>query len=159
MELQTENQTEKFRQNVAALLHYKDKYLGCYRACYDSWQTVQGGIEDFDLSPREAMIREMKEELFLDKNNYQIHYQSKYWRRYRFTNNILKRQKKNNYIGQEQMWFLVELFSVDDIDLKKFQSEFDKVELFSFSDFYAKYSPWKKAPFADFCLEVNLTHE
>lgn len=148
----------RFRKNVAALMYHKGEYLGCFREKYQSWQCVQGGIEDFDGSPRDAIIREIHEELGLSQNNFQIHYQSHCWRRYRFTPEMLKRQEVNKYIGQEQMWFLVELFTRDGLLQNATHIEFDRVDFLSFSLFYQKYAPWKKGPFADFCAEVNLYH-
>lgn len=71
-----------FRENVAALIKYQNKYIACCRADHSSWQNVQGGIEESDQSPLHAIIRETKEELGLNENDFKVVYKSMYWRRY-----------------------------------------------------------------------------
>ncbi|MBX9839827.1 MAG: NUDIX domain-containing protein, partial [Silvanigrellaceae bacterium] len=119
-----------FRQNVAALIKFKDKYVACFRSDHSTWQNVQGGIEDSDKSPLKAIIRETKEELGLEENAFKIIYQSKYWRRYFFPKEILKKERFKGNIGQEQLWFLIELKNFNSIHLEKSVGEFQKVDLF-----------------------------
>ncbi len=145
-----------FRANVAALIRCQDKYIACYRMDHKSWQCVQGGIEPTDTSPSNALTRELEEELGVNKNDFKIINQSKFWRRYYFTQDILKNKRFKDNRGQEQLWFLIELHSFDRIHLEKSQGEFARVELFDLPSLLSSYSMWKQAPFYDFCRELGL---
>lgn len=145
-----------FRKNVAALIICEGKYLGCYRADHHTWQCVQGGMETIDNTPQHAIIREIKEELGVQESDFKVTYQSKFWRRYYFTKDILKQTTRGNHIGQDQLWFLAELNSINSICLEKSHCEFSKVELFDIDFLLKQYSHWKRAPFYDFCREANL---
>jgi putative (di)nucleoside polyphosphate hydrolase len=145
-----------FRENVAALIRYKNKYLGCFRSDHRTWQNVQGGIEKSDKNPLDAIIRETKEELGVTEKDFKIIYQSIYWRRYFFPKEILKKQRFKGNIGQEQLWFLIELKDYNSIKLEKSAGEFSKVDLFTIQDLMNFYSIWKKPSFYDFCRELDL---
>jgi hypothetical protein len=146
-----------FRENVAALIKYEEKYLACFRADYDSCQNVQGGIEITDHAPLCALNRELQEELGLcDDTAFAVVYQSTCWRRYFFPKNIQKTGRFHKMIGQEQLWFLIDLKSLDAINLGKSSGEFKKVELMNLEKFIKIYSHWKLAPFYDFCRELGL---
>ena len=94
-----------FRANVAALIRYENKYVACGRSDFKTWQCVQGGIEEVDLSPIDAIKRELMEELGLEENSYRILFQSRFWRRYYFTQEILAKNRFQHNLGQEQLWF------------------------------------------------------
>ncbi|APJ04835.1 NUDIX domain-containing protein [Silvanigrella aquatica] len=145
-----------FRENVAALIKCQDKYLACFRSDHRTWQNVQGGIEKTDQSPTHAIIRETKEELGVQEKDFKILYQSKFWRRYFFPKEILKRDRFKGNIGQEQLWFLIELNNINSVHLEKSVGEFQKVDLFTIDKFLLTYSEWKRAAFYDFCRELNL---
>lgn len=145
-----------FRKNVAALIKCNDKYLGCFRSDHSKWQNVQGGIEQSDGSPTEAIIRELKEELGISEKDFKIIYKSKFWRRYFFPKKILKKPRFAGNIGQEQMWFLIEIQNMNCIRLENSVGEFQKVNLFTINKLLAAYSEWKKPAFYDFCREINL---
>lgn len=145
-----------FRANVAALIRYKDKYVGCCRSDYNTWQCVQGGIEPTDASPAAAIERELYEELGIHLNEFKIIHQSSFWRRYFFTKEILARKRFEKNIGQEQMWFLVEITDFNCIQLELAQGEFDCASLFDIQELLNSYSQWKKPPFYDFCRELGI---
>jgi putative (di)nucleoside polyphosphate hydrolase len=145
-----------FRPNVAALIRHKNKFVACCRTDFTTWQCVQGGIEDIDLSPTHAIERELHEELGIDKKHYEIIYQSKFWRRYYFTQEILAKQRFKDNIGQEQLWFLIELQDLKNIRLENSTGEFSRIELVELHELLNSYSKWKKPPFYDFCRELNL---
>ncbi|RDB36672.1 NUDIX domain-containing protein [Spirobacillus cienkowskii] len=145
-----------FRENVAALIRYKNRYLGCFRSDHRTWQNVQGGIEKTDKNPMDAIIRETKEELGVTEKDFKIIYQSIYWRRYFFPKEILKKNRFKGNIGQEQLWFLIELQDFNAIKLEKSAGEFSKVDLFAIQDLINFYSSWKKSSFYDFCRELDL---
>lgn len=145
-----------FRINVAALIRCRGQFVGCGRSDYHTWQCVQGGMELTDISPRHAIERELQEELGLSPNDYHIVYQSRFWRRYYFTKKILAKQRFKNNIGQEQLWFLVDLPDFESIQLEKTCKEFDKIKLLSLPQLLNVYSIWKRASFYDFCREMSL---
>ncbi len=145
-----------FRENVAALIKYQDKYVACFRSDHRTWQNVQGGIEKTDKSPLHAIIRETKEELGVHENDFKIIYKSIYWRRYFFPKEILKKERFKGNIGQEQLWFLIELKSFNSIKLENSVGEFQKVDLFTIEKFLSTYSKWKLPAFHDFCRELEL---
>lgn len=145
-----------FRKNVAAVIKCDNQFLGCYRSDHKTWQCVQGGIEPTDLSIAHAITREIQEELGLDSAYFSIQYQSKFWRRYHFTEQILKNNSRGNHIGQDQLWFLVELEDISKIRLEQSHGEFSKVQLFEIEFLMQQYSYWKRAAFYDFCREIGL---
>lgn len=145
-----------FRKNVAALIKCHDKYLACFRSDHNKWQNVQGGIENSDHSPIAAIIRETKEELGIEEKDFKIIYRSKFWRRYFFPKHILKKARFEGNIGQEQLWFLIEIKDIKCIHLEKSVGEFQKVDLFTIEQFLSNYSEWKKPSFYDFCREIGI---
>lgn len=144
-----------YRPNVAALVRCGDQFIGCMRNKFPGWQCVQGGIDEDDQSPENAIIREMKEELGVDPEHIRITYRSRYWRRYEFIKQGAERP--GNFCGQEQLWFVVEISSFGAIDLKQALSdEFTAVQPMDIGELVEKYVKWKHQPFYDFCRELRL---
>ena len=144
-----------YRPNVAALVKCGNLFVGCMRSHHPGWQSVQGGIDPTDESPEHAIFREMEEELGVEKNNIKITYRSHYWRRYEFVSG--NQRKGENYCGQEQLWFVIEIPSADAIQLAKASSdEFTEVKLMPITELVQKYVTWKNLPFLDFCRELQL---
>lgn len=146
----------RFRPNVAALIKYQDGYLSCCRSDYGTWQCVQGGIEVCDVSPWHAIMRELREELGLQSSHVTTIAQSCCWRRYFFTKDALLRKEKNEYYGQEQMWFFLELQNLDAIRLEDSSKEFSRVALVTLDTLLGSYAVWKRPPVHDFCREMGL---
>ena len=145
-----------FRSNVAALILCQGHYLGCRRADHGGWQCVQGGMEVHDASPAHAIEREIQEELGLEPSSFRILSQSRFWRRYHFPFEIRRQARFADNLGQEQRWFLVELFDFQSIQLERSCGEFSEVKLYTIQDLMGFYSAWKKASFFDFCRELGL---
>jgi putative (di)nucleoside polyphosphate hydrolase len=148
-----------FRPNVAALVILPNHggVLGCYRPDYQAWQCVQGGLEPEDATPEEGMIRELEEELGVRREDFRIVYRSQFWRRYTFTDAVKQMGRFPGNLGQEQMWFLVELTNPRGVDLKHASSdEFSKTAVFkTLDDFLQVYTGWKFNVFFDFCREIR----
>lgn len=70
------------------------------------WQMPQGGI-DFGESEKEAMMRELSEEI--GTNNIKILGTSRDWLNYDLPNELVGKIWKGRYVGQSQMWFACEL--------------------------------------------------
>jgi putative (di)nucleoside polyphosphate hydrolase len=93
---------EKFRPCVAALLVNSDgKLLVCERRDFaNSWQFPQGG-RDFGETPREALARELWEEISLLPASYEILEERPNYI-YRFP---VKHRRRGRYAGQKQVYF------------------------------------------------------
>lgn len=93
---------ERYRPCAAALLQNSaGMILICERRDFaESWQFPQGGI-DAGESPREALQRELMEEISLPPEGYEIlHERSGY--RYHFPE---RHRKRGKFVGQEQVYF------------------------------------------------------
>ena len=146
-----------FRANVAALIRIGDHYLRCQRSDHHGvWQTVQGGIEEIDANPVEALLRELEEELGVNAEVVTIVAQSRCWRRYFFPDEILAKHPERTNIGQEQMWFLVELPDLSQVQLSRSEGEFCSTELVSLETLMANIVSWKLPVMKDFCYEMGL---
>lgn len=147
----------KFRPNVAALIQVRGGFLACLRGDVGTWQTVQGGLEAEDLSPEEAILRELTEELGAPAENFKVLHRSRIWRRYRFPEAILrKEEKKGGFSGQDQLWFHVRCASLSACDLARSHGEFQALRVTELADLLAGYAEWKKPALQDFCAEIGL---
>lgn len=77
----------------------------------DAWQMPQGGI-DYEESPLEAALREMKEEIGTD--NVTLLAESKDWYTYDFPEALASTLWNGRYDGQRQKWFLFQFLGTDD---------------------------------------------
>ena len=87
-----------------------------------AWQMPQGGI-DAGESPRDAAMREMKEEIGTDSA--EILAESVHWHRYDLPAHLIPKVWGGKYRGQTQKWFALK-FTGDDreIDLEAHEQEF-----------------------------------
>ena len=89
-----------------------------------AWQMPQGGIDRGE-TPREAAMRELKEEVGTDKAR--IIAVSRSWLRYDLPARLRTKVWGGKYRGQEQKWFLMRYLGRDhDIDLAAHEPEFNK---------------------------------
>jgi putative (di)nucleoside polyphosphate hydrolase len=88
-----------------------------------AWQMPQGGI-DRDETPRQAALRELKEETGTDKAD--ILAESGVWRHYDLPADLAGRVWGGRYRGQRQKWFAMRFRGEDrDIDVATEEPEFD----------------------------------
>ncbi len=125
---------EGFRANVGIILINGDgKLLLGGRAGSKGWQFPQGGMlvgED----PEEAMYRELREEVGLDRGDVELLGVTSDWLRYRLPDKFVRRNSMPLCIGQKQRWFMLRFVSSDDrlrFDLAE-QPEFDRVRWVDF---------------------------
>jgi putative (di)nucleoside polyphosphate hydrolase len=91
-----------------------------------AWQMPQGGIDNGE-TPRQAALRELKEEVGTDKAD--ILAESRVWHHYELPPEIARRMWKGRYRGQRQKWFAIRFTGADaDIDLATHHPEFDAWE-------------------------------
>ena len=106
-----------YRPNVGIILTnpLKQVFWG-KRLGQHSWQFPQGGINRGE-SPREAMFRELWEELGLFENQVRIISRTEDWLRYDVPDRWIRRDLRGIY--QKQIWFLLEFLGKNkDINLK-----------------------------------------
>ena len=115
---------KKYRPNVAAIIlssKYPEKVevFIAKRTDVDAWQFPQGGIDKGE-SPRQALLRELKEEI--GTNDIEIIAEMPEWLNYDFPKKIA--EKMYPYDGQTQKYFLVRLKPNAKINLKTEIPEF-----------------------------------
>jgi len=125
---------EGFRANVGIILtNSSGKLLLGGRTGGKGWQFPQGGLlagED----PEDAMYRELREEIGLEREHVELLGATQDWLRYRLPSKFVRRNSKPLCIGQKQRWFMLSLLSSD--DMLRFdrgdEPEFDRVRWVDF---------------------------
>jgi putative (di)nucleoside polyphosphate hydrolase len=141
-----ENTKKSYRPNVAAVIlspKYPEncKVFIASRIDMDgAWQFPQGGIDEGE-NPKEALFRELKEEIGTDDIKVIAEYPK--WISYDFPENIAK--KMYPYDGQIQKYFLVKLNSTKDINLNTEEAEFNDYEFVDYYKIYDKVTYFKKS--------------
>lgn len=121
------NMQKKYRPNVAAVIlsssyPFKCEIFVAKRVDMDDiWQFPQGGIDEGE-SPKQALKRELKEEIGTDKFDFLEEYPD--WLSYDFPANASKRFYP--FDGQTQKYFLVRLKNGASINLKTEHPEFSE---------------------------------
>jgi len=117
-----------YRPNVGIVLSNPDgRLLWARRIGQDAWQFPQGGIRS-DETPREALYRELNEEVGLQPHHVEIIASTRGWLRYRLPSRYIRRHVKPTCIGQKQVWFLLrfkageEAVCLDGCDSPEFDS-------------------------------------
>lgn len=89
-----------------------------------AWQMPQGGIDPGE-TPRQAALRELKEEIGTDKA--EIIGESKAWLKYELPAEVAGKVFGGRYCGQKQKWFVMRFTGSNrDIDLATEHPEFDR---------------------------------
>jgi len=138
----------KFRPNVAALLvDERGQLLICERyRLPGAWQFPQGGVDKGE-SKLEALRREVREEVSLEPDCYEVERQQGGYR-YIYPPRIKKRKRGQIYDGQEQTYFLCRLKPGDlEINIEAEPREFGRYRWIWPEEFQRDWLP-------DFKLEV-----
>lgn len=102
-----------FRPNVGIVVSGTDgRLLWAKRIEQDAWQFPQGGIKRGE-SPREALFRELHEELGLHPQQVEVIGVTAGWLRYRLPARFMRRTRGRMCIGQKQKWFALRLVAPD----------------------------------------------
>jgi putative (di)nucleoside polyphosphate hydrolase len=118
---------EGYRPNVGiVLVNTRNEVFWGKRIREHSWQFPQGGIKQGE-TPEQAMYRELQEEVGLRPEHVRILGRTRDWLRYDVPKHWVKREWRNTYRGQKQIWFLLRLIGHDsDVCLRSSQHpEFD----------------------------------
>lgn len=104
---------EGYRPNVGIILvNARNEVFWGKRVREHSWQFPQGGI-DHGESPVEAMYRELYEEIGLKPEHVKVVGRTRDWLRYDVPRRWVKREYRQTYRGQKQIWFLLRLTGRD----------------------------------------------
>ncbi len=116
-----------YRENVGIVLVNSEKNVFWGRRMGTSfWQMPQGGIESGE-TPKDAMLRELSEEVGLQFNHVEVVHRTNDWLHYRLPDSSIRISNGKKFIGQKQIWYLLKLVKSDScIDINFFnQPEFD----------------------------------
>ncbi len=110
---------EGFRPHVGIILvNARNEVFWGKRIREHSWQFPQGGIKHGE-SPEQAMYRELFEEVGLRPEHVKILGRTRGWLRYEVPRNWIRREWRNSYRGQKQIWYLLRLVGRDsDVSLR-----------------------------------------
>ncbi len=98
-----------FRPNVGiVLVRHDNRVFWARRINHDGWQFPQGGMRT-DETPREAMLRELREETGLAPEHVEVLGATPGWLRYRLPRRYVRHRERPLCIGQKQVWFLLRL--------------------------------------------------
>jgi putative (di)nucleoside polyphosphate hydrolase len=117
----------------------------------NNWQMPQGGIDKGE-SPRQAALRELKEEAGTDRA--EILAETSAWLSYDVPQPLAGRLWRGRYRGQRQKWFAMRFTGSDgDIDLKTHHPEFDAWKWVAPSDLPELIVPFKRQLYRDVLKE------
>ncbi len=128
---------KRYRPNVAAVIlssRYPmicEFFIASRNDLKDVWQFPQGGIDEGE-TPKEALLRELKEEI--GTNEVEILCEYPDWLQYDFPGKIAK--KMYPYDGQKQKYFLVKLKKSAKVNLKTKHPEFESYKFVKFDEIF-----------------------
>ncbi len=119
----------------------------------ESWQMPQGGIDRGE-TPRQAALRELKEEVGTDKA--EIVAEARRWLSYDVPQEISGRLWRGRYRGQKQKWFAMRFTGTDrDIDLETHHPEFSAWRWVAATELTALIVPFKRQLYRDVIAEFR----
>lgn len=105
--------SEGYRANVGIVLaNSRGELLWARRIGENAWQFPQGGIQGNE-SPKQAMLRELREEVGLNVDQVEIIACTQGWLHYRLPDRLIRRNRQPLCIGQKQKWFLLRMLATD----------------------------------------------
>jgi putative (di)nucleoside polyphosphate hydrolase len=105
---------EGFRANVGIILANADgKLLLAGRIGNKGWQFPQGGMLEEE-TEKDAMYRELHEEVGLVPDDVEVLGATRDWLRYRLPEKYVRRGSKPLCIGQKQRWFMLKLLGPEE---------------------------------------------
>lgn len=106
--------TEGFRPNVGIILtNSRGQLFWGRRIGQNAWQFPQGGIKQSE-QPRDALYRELEEEVGLCPDQVELLGCTQGWLRYRLPPHLIRRHRRPLCIGQKQIWFMLRILAEDD---------------------------------------------
>lgn len=106
--------SEGYRANVGMILcNSQGRLLWARRIGQDAWQFPQGGIKPNE-TRKEALFRELQEEIGLTSCQVELMGSTRDWLRYDLPKRFVRHGSTPLCIGQKQMWYLLRLTGEDD---------------------------------------------
>ena len=106
--------SDGYRPNVGIILcNDEGDLLWARRIGQDAWQFPQGGIQSHE-SPKEALFRELREEIGLESRHVEILGCTRDWLRYDLPKRFIRHGAQPVCIGQKQVWYLLKMLGTDD---------------------------------------------
>lgn len=126
---------EGYRPNVGIILvNGRNEVFWGKRIREHSWQFPQGGIKHGE-SPEQAMFRELHEEIGLRQEHVKVLGRTRDWLRYDVPKQWIRREWRNTYRGQKQIWFMLRLTGRDsDVSLRA--SDHPEFDAWRWSDYW-----------------------
>ncbi|HKJ74885.1 MAG TPA: RNA pyrophosphohydrolase [Alphaproteobacteria bacterium] len=122
----TDKNNLPYRPCVGAMLFNSDGQVFVARridTVAEAWQMPQGGIDDGE-DPRDAVLRELEEEIGTDK--FEIVSETDDWLTYDLPDELIGKVWRGRYRGQRMKWFALRFTGTDsDIDLDTDHPEFE----------------------------------
>ena len=127
---------EGFRPNVGiVLVNTRNEVFWAKRIREHAWQFPQGGIK-YGETPVQAMYRELQEEIGLKPDHVRMLGRTRGWLRYEVPRQWVRRDCRQTYRGQKQIWFLLRLVGRDcDVCLRA--SDHPEFDAWRWSDYWA----------------------
>ena len=119
----------------------------------EAWQMPQGGI-DAGEDPRDAALRELKEEIGTDQA--EILAESRDWLNYDLPANLIGKVWRGRYRGQTQKWFAMRFLGAEaDIDIDTEHPEFQEWRWLAMDDLLQHIVPFKYDVYARVVAEFR----
>lgn len=100
-----------YRLNVGiVLINDSGRVFWGKRQGHDAWQFPQGGLATGE-EASQAMLRELREEIGLEREDIEILGVTKRWLKYKLPKQYLRHGSEPLVIGQKQKWYLLKLVS------------------------------------------------
>ncbi len=110
----------------------------------EAWQMPQGGI-DAGEDPRQAALRELREETSIPPALVQVQAELPDWVAYDLPLELVPKLWKGRYRGQKQRWFLMRFQGADaDIDIQTRHPEFSRWQWLEPEALLARIVPFKR---------------
>lgn len=125
-----------YRPNVGIIVcNGRNQVFWGKRVREHSWQFPQGGIKHGE-SPADAMFRELREETGLLPEHVKVLGRTREWLRYEVPQQLVRREWRQTYRGQKQIWFLLRLVGRDcDVCLRS--STHPEFDAWRWNDYWA----------------------
>ena len=104
-----------YRECVGIVLIKRGLIFAGQRIDYksDAWQMPQGGIELRE-TPRNAALRELKEETGISMQHIEILCETEDWVKYDLPKELVPKLWGGKFVGQKQKWFAMNFFGLDE---------------------------------------------
>ncbi|OGV39942.1 MAG: RNA pyrophosphohydrolase [Legionellales bacterium RIFCSPHIGHO2_12_FULL_42_9] len=147
-----------YRLNVGIILvNASNRVFWGKRHGHDAWQFPQGGLCAGE-SAQDAMIRELREETGLERQDIEILGVTKRWLRYKLPKQYLRHNSAPLVIGQKQKWYLLRLLANEQkirLDLSD-SPEFDSWRWVDYHEPQELVIFFKKQVYADSLKELEI---